>query len=58
MRTIFFFFTKVKALLLSWKHNSSQETAHLLSTQANRKRLAESIAQLDAGNTIPYEIKD
>jgi antitoxin YefM len=32
-----------------------EETAHLLSTEANRRALAESIAQWRAGDVRPYE---
>lgn len=38
------------------KYNALKETEYLLSTHANRKRLAESIQQMQAGETIRYTI--
>ncbi len=37
-------------------YNSLKETEHLLSTNANRKNLEESINQFKEGKTIPYQL--
>jgi len=44
----------VMVSLADW--NSMEETARLLSTPANAQRLAEAIAQLDAGNGSEREL--
>ncbi|MEM8523098.1 MAG: type II toxin-antitoxin system Phd/YefM family antitoxin [Bacteroidota bacterium] len=40
------------------EYNALNETAYLLSTSANRKRLEESIQQLENGQTISYKLDD
>jgi len=40
------------------EYNALKETEHLLSTSANRKRLEDSINQLNSGDTTPYSLDD
>ncbi len=39
------------------EYNSMQETAHLLSTAANRKRLGESLAEANRGDLKSFELE-
>lgn len=40
------------------EYNSIMETQHLLSTKANRKRLGESIEQMEKGELTRYNLDD
>ncbi|WP_368085365.1 type II toxin-antitoxin system Phd/YefM family antitoxin [Vibrio splendidus] len=47
------------AVVMSLDHfNSMQETLYLMSSPKNAERLAESIAQLEAGNTTVRELNN
>lgn len=46
-------------VILSLKeYNALTETNYLMSSEANRKRLIESIEQIAAEDMIPYQLKD
>ena len=40
------------------EYNSLKETEYLLSSESNRNRLQESLAQLKSGETIDYSLED
>ena len=40
------------------EYNSMSETQHLLSTKSNRRRLAESIQQVEKGELKPYSFDE
>lgn len=40
------------------EYNSLKETEHLLSSKANRKRLSESLEQVEKGELIEYDLEE
>ena len=49
---------KTLVLMDAGEWSSIQETAHLLSTEANRAALARSLAQAASGLTVPVDLDD
>lgn len=48
-----------KAVMLSYKEfNALKETAHLLSTENNRKHLAKSLTQAKKGEVVKVDLSD